>query len=196
VAAEASDGHEVMQKLSKTPVDIVLLDLSMPGSNGIEILKQIRIKFPKRRVLVLSQHPEDQYAIRAFRAGASGYLTKERASSDLIAAIRKVASGGKCISEAVAEQLASSLDKDSGKPPHELLSDREYEILCLLGTGKTVSEIGEDLCLSVKTISTYRTRILEKMNMTKTTELMLYAMQHRLLSPEPLPAGRQALPQA
>jgi len=178
VVAEASDGQEVLQKMSKTPVDVVLLDLSMPGPGGLEILKQIHAKFPKRPVLVLSQHPEDQYALRAVRAGASGYLTKERASSDLIAAIRKVAGGGKCISDAVVEQMASSLNEDPARPAHETLSDREYEILCLLGAGKTVSEISDGLCLSVKTVSTYRTRILEKMNMTKTAELIVYAVQH------------------
>lgn len=185
VVAEASDGQEVLQKMSKVQADVVLLDLSMPGPGGLEVLKQIHAKFPKRPVLVLSQHPEDQYAMRAFRAGASGYLTKERASSDLIAAIRKVAGGGKCISEEVADQLASSLNENLGKPLHERLSDREYQILRFLGTGKTVSEIAEELCLSVKTISTYRTRILEKMKMTKTTELMLYAVQHQLVPSEP-----------
>jgi two-component system invasion response regulator UvrY len=181
VVAEASDGQEVLEKLRKVPVDMVLLDLSMPGPNGLEILKQIRAKFPKRTVLVLSQHPEDKFALRAFRAGAAGYLTKERASSELIAAIRKVARGGKWVSEQMAEALVSSLDQDPDRPLHDALSDREFEILCLIGSGKTVSEIAEELCLSVKTISTYRTRLLQKMGMAKTTELILYVIQHRLI---------------
>ncbi len=180
VVAEASDGSEVLSQLSKERVDIVLLDISMPGPNGLDTLKQIKAKHPKLPVLMLSQHPEDQYAVRALRAGASGYLTKESATDELIDAIRKAANGGKCVSASLAEKLASLLDSHSDAPLHESLSDREYEILCMLGVGKTVSEIGEELSLSVKTISTYRTRLLEKMTMTKTSELILYAVQNQL----------------
>lgn len=185
VAAEAADGQEVLTRLKKTPVDVVLLDISMPGPNGLDVLKQIRTKFPKRAVLVLSQHPEDRYALRAFRSGAAGYLTKEKTASELLTAIRKVAQGGKWVSAAMAEALAASLAEDSDKPLHEKLSDREYEILCRLGAGETVSDIARELHLSVKTVSTYRTRILEKMNMTKTSDLIFYTVQHTLV-PTPL----------
>jgi two-component system invasion response regulator UvrY len=181
VVAEASDGQEVLEKLRKVPVDVVLLDLSMPGPSGLDILKQIHQRYPKQAILVLSQHPEEKFAIRSFRAGASGYLTKENAASELLAAIRKVAGGRKWMSESVAEQMADSLNQDPSRPPHETLSDREFEILCQFGSGKTVSEIARELCLSVKTVSTYRTRILEKMAMTKTSELILYALQHALI---------------
>ena len=184
VAAEAADGVEVIAKVAKIPFDVVLLDISMPGPSGLDVLKQLKTKRPKLPVLMLSQHPEDQYAIRAIRSGAAGYLTKESASSELIAAIRKVASGGKYVSATLAEQLATALDQDSEKAPHESLSDREYEILCLVGTGKTPTEIANQLSLSVKTISTYRSRLLEKMRLTKTSELMLYAIEHRLISTE------------
>jgi DNA-binding NarL/FixJ family response regulator len=180
VVAEASDGQEVLEKLRKISVDMVLLDISMPGPSGLDILKQIITKYPKKAVLMLSQHPEDQFAIRAFRAGAAGYLTKDRASSELIAAIRKVSSGGKWVSETAAEQLASSWQDDPSKPLHDTLSDREFEILCLLGSGQTATEIAKELSLSVKTISTYRTRVLEKMRLSKTADLIVYVQQHQL----------------
>jgi len=184
VVAEACDGSEVLAKVAKIRLDVVLLDISMPGASGLEVLKQIKTKHPKLPVLMLSQHPEDQYAVRAMRSGASGYLTKESAGSELIAAIRKVAGGGKYVSEALAEYIASALEEGPKKSPHESLSDREFEILRMLGAGKTVTEIGEELSLSVKTISTYRARLLEKMKMTKTSELMLYAIQNSLTSPK------------
>jgi len=184
VVAEASDGAEVLAKIAKVPLDILLLDISMPGPSGLDVLKQVKTKRPKLPILMLSQHPEDHYAVRALRGGASGYLTKESASSELIAAIRKVAGGGKFVSPALAEHIASVLDTNVENPPHETLSDREYEILCQLGVGKTVSEIAAELSLSVKTISTYRARILEKMNMTKTPELMRYVIEHRLIASE------------
>ena len=180
VVSEASDGADVLSKLSKVRVDVVLLDISMPGPSGIEVLKQVKARFPKLPVLVLSQHPESLYAIRSLRAGAAGYLTKESAASELITAIRKVAVGGRYVSESAAEQMAMALDSSGAGPLHESLSDREFEILCLLGSGQTVSEIAKGLSLSVKTISTYRTRILEKMTMKKTSELMLYVIQNRL----------------
>ncbi len=181
VVAEAADGAEVLEQMKKARPDVVLLDISMPGANGLDVVKQLKSKFPKLPILMLSQYPEDQYAMRALRAGAAGYLTKESASIELIAAVRKVASGGKYISASLAEQMASSFGLDPDRPLHEKLSDREYEILCLLGSGKTVSEIGRDLSLSVKTISTYRARILEKMKMTKTADLMLYVMKYQLV---------------
>jgi DNA-binding NarL/FixJ family response regulator len=181
VVAEASDGAEVLSKISKSAANVVLLDISMPGTSGIETLKQLKSKYPKLPVLMLSQYPEDQYAMRALRAGAAGYLTKDSASNELIAAIRKVASGGKYVGASLAEKIASALDTDGEKLPHESLSDREYEILCMLGSGKTVSKIADELALSVKTISTYRTRILEKMKMISTPELILYVVQSGLI---------------
>jgi len=184
VVAEAADGAEVLTHLKKISVQVVLLDISMPGASGIDILKQIKTKYPKLAVLMLSQHSEDQYAIRAMRAGASGYLTKESASTELLAAIRKVAVGGKYVNESLAEKMASALGNSGEKPLHESLSDREYEILRMLSASKTVTEIAEELSLSVKTISTYRARLLEKMNMTKTSELMLYGIQNGLTHSE------------
>lgn len=181
VVAEAADGAEVLEQMSKARPDVVLLDISMPGSNGLDVLKQLKVKHPKLPILMLSQYPEDQYAMRALRAGASGYMTKESASIELIAAVRKVAAGGKYISASLAEQMASSFGLDPDRPLHEKLSDREYEILCLLGVGKTVSDIGREICLSVKTISTYRTRILEKMKMTRTSELIMYVLKYQLV---------------
>src|SRR5258708_3363123 len=136
VVAEASDGQGVLDQLRKVPADVVLLDLSMPGPSGLDILKQIHERYPKLAVLVLSQHPEDKFALRAFRAGAAGYITKENAASDLMAAIRKVAGGRKWMSESVAEQMAGSLNQDPSRPLHETLSDREFEILCAFGAGK------------------------------------------------------------
>ena len=180
VAAEAANGQEVLDQARRRRPDVIVLDISMPGRDGLEILKQLKSQNPRLPVLVLSQHPEGRYAVRALRAGASGYLTKESASSELITALRKVASGGKYVSASLAEKLASEVNTDSEKPPHEILSDREYAVLCLLGAGKTVSEIGEELSLSVKTISTYRTRILGKMNMTHNAELIRYVIQQQL----------------
>lgn len=180
VVAEASDGHEVLRLASRVVLDVVLLDISMPGPSGLDILKQLKSRHPRLPVLMLSQHPEDHYAVRALRAGASGYVTKESASDELIAAIQKVAEGHKYVTETLADKMVSVLDDGSDKFVHESLSDREYEILCHFGEGKTVTEIAEILCLSVKTVSTYRTRILTKMNLTKTAELVLYAIQHGL----------------
>ena len=187
-----------LAKLSKISVNVVLLDISMPGASGIDILKQLKTKYPKLAVLMLSQHSEDQYAIRAMRAGAAGYLTKESASTELIAAIRKVASGGKYLNDSLAEKMASALGSSGEKPLHDSLSDREYEILRMLSASKTVTEIGKELSLSVKTISTYRSRILEKMNMTKTSELMLYGIQHglTLIADGKPPLNSQAPPRA
>jgi len=180
VVAEACDGSEALTKAARMPLDIVLLDISMPGRNGLETLKQLKVLQPKLKVLVLSQFPEDQYALRVLRAGASGYLTKESAASELLAALRKVAEGKMYISTGLAEKLAWQLQDDAQRRPHDSLSDREFEILRLIGSGKTVSEIGDDLSLSVKTVSTYRARILEKMKMTKTAELILYVLEHGL----------------
>jgi two-component system, NarL family, invasion response regulator UvrY len=181
VAGEASDGQELLTRLRTTPADIVLLDITMPGRSGLDVLKQIKTQYPKIRLLVLSHHPEDQYALRVLRAGAAGYLTKESASEQLITAIRKVASGGKYVSLSLAEQLAAELDAPADKPLHGTLSDREYEVMRMIAIGKSVSEIAEELALSVKTISTYRTRILAKMNMTRTADIIHYGIRHGLI---------------
>ena len=182
VVEEASNGQEALQKIGKSEYDCVLLDISMPGRSGLEVLKDIKALRPKLPVLILSMHSEELYAIRALRAGASGYLTKASASEELIGAIRKVSAGRKYVSTSLAEKLAFELDADASKPPHETLSDREYQVMIMLASGKTVKEIADEVCLSVKTISTYRTRIMEKMNLKKNAELTLYAIQHHLIA--------------
>ncbi|MCX7981675.1 MAG: response regulator transcription factor [Syntrophales bacterium] len=181
VAAEASNGQEVMSLIRKRDFDIILLDISMPGRNGLEILKDIKALKPKIPVLFLSIYPEEQYAIRALRAGAAGYLTKASAPHELIAAIRKVTSGGKYISTALAEKLTDYLGTDLDKAPHEKLSDRELQVMLMIASGKTVSQIAQELCLSVKTVSTYRSHILEKMKLKNNAEITLYAVQNKLI---------------
>jgi two-component system, NarL family, invasion response regulator UvrY len=181
VADEASNGREVLDKIWKNDYDMVLLDISMPGMTGLEALKQLKNEKPKLSVLVLSMHPEEQYAIRALRAGASGYLTKESAPDELMTAIRKISQGRKYITSSLAERLAFEVEADSEKPLHDILSDREYQVLCLIADGKTVKHIAEELSLSIKTVSTYRTRIMEKMKMTTNAELMHYAIKHHIL---------------
>ena len=181
VADEAGNGQEVLEHLKKKKYDVVLLDISMPGKNGLEILKELKTDYPKLPVLILSIYPEEQYAIRALKAGAAGYLTKESAPHELISAIRKISAGGRYISESLAEKLATYLNVDMTKSPHETLSDREHQVMRLIASGKTVSEIAENLNLSVKTISTYRTHILEKMKMKNNAEITLYAVQNKLV---------------
>lgn len=181
VAGEAADGGEVMHILYREVPDILLLDINMPGRSGLEVLREVRQHYPRLPVLVLSVHPEDQIAVRALRAGASGYLTKDSAPDQLVHAIRKVTSGGKFLTPAAAEALVGSLQQDAEKLPHEALSDREYSVFLLLASGKRVSQIGAGLSLSVKTVSTYRTRILDKMNMKTNAELTRYALLNRLV---------------
>jgi len=181
VADEAGNGQEALAKIREGDYDVVLLDISMPGRSGLEVLKDIRAERPKLPVLILSMHSEEQYAVRALRAGASGYLTKASAPDELIGAIRKVSRGRKYVTASLAEKLALELDADIHKPPHETLSDREYQVMLMLAAGKSVTEIADELCLSVKTISTYRSRILDKMNMKKNTELMRYAIENGLV---------------
>jgi len=182
VAAEASDGEEALQTLRNNPCDVVLLDISLPKKSGLEVLKHIRAEQPRLPILILSMHSEDEYAVRMLRAGASGYLTKESTSANLISAIRKVVRGGRYVSPALAERLAFDLQTDSDRPAYEALSDREYQILCMLSGGKTVSEIATDLSLSVKTISTYRVRVLEKLRLKNNAELMRYAIKQGLVA--------------
>jgi len=181
VADEASNGSEVMKKVSSEDLDVVLLDISMPGRSGLDVLKDIKKRRPKLAVLVLSIHPEEQYAVQAFKAGASGYLTKKSAPDELLIALRKVSTGGKYVSSSLAEKLASALATDREKTPHETLSTRENEVMLKIASGKTVTEIAKELYLSPKTISTYRTRILEKMGMKNNVELIRYAIKNQLV---------------
>jgi two-component system invasion response regulator UvrY len=181
VADEASSGHEVLDKVRSNEYTVVVLDISMPGGDGLNILKQIKKEKLKLPVLVLSVHPEEQYAVRVLKAGAAGYLTKESAPGELISAIRRVASGRKYVSSLLAEKLAFDLQSEGETSLHETLSDREFQVMCMIASGKRVKDIGEELCLSVKTISTYRSRILEKMRMKNSAELTHYALKHGLV---------------
>ena len=181
VADEASNGYEVLSKVRANSYDLVLLDIAMPVIGGLEILKQLRNEKPELPVLILSIHPEEQYAVRALRAGALGYLTKESAPDELVAAIRKVSTGRKYISSSLAESLASILINENIQLPHSTLSDREYEVMLMIALGKRVKEIAEKLSLSVKTVSTYRSRLLEKMKMQSNAELTYYAIKNQLI---------------
>jgi DNA-binding NarL/FixJ family response regulator len=180
VAGEASDGATTMAMIRTTPADVLVLDLSMPGRNGVELLKQIKDEKPALRILVLTMHAEQQYAVRAFKAGASGYLTKESASAELVTAVTKVASGGVYVSLAMAERLAQSLNEPADDLPHRRLSDREFEVFRRIAAGETITQIAQALSVSAKTVSTYKTRILEKMQMPHDTALVRYAMRHKL----------------
>jgi len=181
VTDEVSNGLEVLGRVRAGCCDVILLDISLPGRNGIDILKQLKKERPRLPVLMLTMHPEEQYAIRALKAGASGYLTKESTPDELITAIRKVSAGGKYVSSSLAEKLAYELGRIDEKAPHETLSDREYQIMILIASGKTVTEIAEILSLSIKTVSTYRSRILEKMRMKNSAELTYYAIKNQLV---------------
>jgi DNA-binding NarL/FixJ family response regulator len=181
VAGEAANGAEAFRKARTGDYDVVLLDITMPVKNGVDVLSQLKHDRPALPVLMLSMHPEEQYAVRALRAGASGYLTKESAPEELVAAIRKVSAGGKYVSASLAEHLASIVQSAGESPPHETLSRREYQVMCLIAAGKTVSEVARELSLSVKTVSTYRARILEKLQMKNNAELMRYATQNQLV---------------
>jgi two-component system, NarL family, invasion response regulator UvrY len=182
VADEAGNGREVLEKVQKDDFDMVLLDISMPGRDGLEVLKELKSLRPKLPVLMLSMYPEEQYAVRSLRSGASGYLTKDSAPDELISAIRKVSTGGKYVSASLAEKLAHKLGADMENPLHEALSDREYQVMCMIASGKAVKEIGEELSLSVKTVSTYRSRILNKMRLKGNAELTRYAIDNKLVT--------------
>jgi DNA-binding NarL/FixJ family response regulator len=182
VAGEAENARQVRELVRKDEWDVVVLDINMPGQSGLDVLKELKREHPKLPVLVLSVHPEDQYGVRVLKAGAAGYLTKESAPDELIRAIRKVYRGGKYISESLAETLVSELGTETDQPRHVSLSDREYQVMLMIASGKAVGEIADELSLSVKTISTYRARALEKMSMRTNAELTHYVIQNRLLS--------------
>jgi two-component system, NarL family, invasion response regulator UvrY len=181
VCGEAENAREVLEQIEREPWDLVLLDVSMPGPSGIDVLRDLQRLRPKLPVLVLSMHPESQYGRRVLKAGAAGYMHKDVAAGELVKAIRKVLGGGRYVSPTLAEKLASELGDTSGRQPHERLSDREFEVLRLIAAGKTVSEIAHTLHLSVTTVSTYRSRILEKMELSTTAELMHYGLRNGLV---------------
>ena len=178
---EASTGQEALNKIWREQWDVVVLDITMPGRGGLDVLKEIKKSCPKLPVLVLSMHPEDQFAVRVLKAGASGYMTKESAPEELVGAIKKVVNGGRHISASLAELMAAYISVDTRRPPHELLSNREFQVMRLIASGKTVSAIARELSLSVRTVSTYRTRILEKTGMKTNAELTHYAIQNNLV---------------
>ena len=180
VVDEATTGHEALQRLSDVQCDLVLLDLSLPDIDGLDLLKQLKREYPQRPILILTMHSEDQFALRALKAGASGYLTKESAPAELVGAVRKVVAGGRYISQRLAESLAAHLGPDAEKPVHERLSDREYQVLRLIAAGRSTRDISTQLSLSSKTVSTYRARLLDKMAMKTSAELMAYAVRHHL----------------
>ncbi|HKN11503.1 MAG TPA: response regulator transcription factor [Pseudomonadota bacterium] len=188
IVGEARDGQETLRLVRDNEVDVLLVDLSMPGRSGMELIKQVKSEKPKLRLLVLSMHAERQYAVRAIRAGASGYLTKDSATTQLVSAIRKVAAGGAFISAEVAEALALSAMPHAEGPPHASLSDREYQVFQLLVSGKAVTDIAADLNLSVKTVSTHKARLMEKMGLANQTELVRYAIRHRLVDDSATPS--------
>ncbi len=178
---EVADGNEMLHKIRNEKFDIVISDISMPGRSGLESLKQVKEEFPKLPVLILSMYSEDQYAIRVLKAGASGYLTKDSAPEELVKAVKQIVSTGRYISLTVAEKLAENINQNSSEQLHESLSDREFEVLKMIGSGKTVSEIAQILSLSVNTISTYRVRILEKTKLHSNSEVMHYVLENKLV---------------
>ena len=189
VVGEARDGHEALRVVRESEFEVLLLDLSMPGKGGMDLIKQVKGEKPKLKILVLSMHAEHQYAVRAIRAGASGYLTKDSASTQLLSAIRKVAGGGAVISAEVAEQLALSAMPHAEGPLHASLSDREYQVFQLIVGGVSVSDIAQQLNLSVKTVSTHKARLMEKMGLANQAELIHYAIRHRLIDDLAAPGG-------
>lgn len=181
VVGEAGTGEEALAAANETHPDVVILDVSMPGRGGLETVSELKRRNPKVRVLMLTVHSEDRFAVRCLKGGADGYMTKDNASEELIGAIRKVFSGGKYVSPSLAESLVLSLDRDFGSAPHETLSNREFQVMRMIASARTVSQIGLELCLSVKTISTYRSRILEKLGLRNNAEIMQYAMEQNLV---------------
>jgi DNA-binding NarL/FixJ family response regulator len=185
VAGEATNGLEVMAQIRARDFDVAVLDMTMPGRSGIELIKLVKDEKPKLRILVLTMHSEEQYAVRALKAGASGYLTKEAAADQLVAAIRRIAGGGAYVSPETAERLVLDTGPHAVAAPHTLLSDREFQVLQMIAGGRSVGEIAKRLSLSVKTVSTHKTRILQKMGLANQAELIRYALEHRLLDESP-----------
>jgi two-component system, NarL family, invasion response regulator UvrY len=181
VFGEASNARQALEHLRKKVWDVALLDIALPGKSGLDLLKELKAEWPRLPVLVLSGHPEDQFAVRVLKAGAGGYMTKESAPEELAKAIRKILAGGRYVSPELAEKLALRVKKDSTSAPHETLSDREYEVMSRIAAGKTVTEIAEELSLSAKTISTYRTRVLEKLGVKNSAEIVQYAIRNGLV---------------
>jgi len=179
--SQAGDGAQALNLLKQEKYDILLLDISLPDRNGLEILQTVKDRWPETRILILSMHPQEQYAIRALRLGASGYLTKETASDELLLAIRRILAGGRYISQSLAESIAGQFDQDVNRQKHDSLSRREFEIFLKLAAGRSLLEIGNELCISDKTVSTYRSRIMEKMGMARNTELTRYCIENGLL---------------
>ena len=181
VVGTANNVPELFQRLEQLAVSIVLLDITMPGESGLDALKELRQKYPRLPILILTFHPEHRFAVRALKAGAAGYITKESATDELVQAVRKIAGGGKYVSPALAEQLATELEDKSDLPLHATLSDREFQVMRLFAAGKKSSEIAEQLSVSVNTVNTYRMRVLQKMNMQSDVELSRYAVEHGLI---------------
>ena len=181
IAGEAENGNQDLKILKKTKVDVVLLDFDMPEKNGLDTLIELKALYPKLPVMILSIFPEDHYGTRFLKAGASGYLQKSSATDQLIDAIRKVFNGGKYISSALTDRLVTNLNRDHERPLHESLTDREFQVFCLLATGKKLKEIADELCLSINTISTYRSRILQKMDMSSNADVIRYAIKNKLV---------------
>lgn len=181
LVGEASNALELFKLLEETEVDLVVLDITMPGRSGLDIISEIKNLNDNIRILILSMHPEERFALRALKAGASGYLSKEAAARELVSAIRKIMSGGRYISAALADHLVRNLDKEPGKLPHETLSNREFEIFRLIAKGKSVGQIAEELILSVNTITSYRSRMMEKMTFSSNAEIVRYAIEHNLI---------------
>ena len=178
---EASDSLQALAQLRKTKWDVALLDITLPGKSGLDLLKELKAEWARLPVLVLSGHPEDQFALRVLKAGAGGYMTKESAPEELAQAIRKILAGGQYVSPTLAETLAMGVKRDATRTPHETLSDREYEVMSHIAAGKTVSEIAAEMSLSVKTISTYRTRVLEKLGVKNSAKIAQYALRNGLV---------------
>lgn len=181
VVGVAANGAELLSIVQNQNLDVVVMDFSMPGRTGLDVLKELRDHRPKLPVLILSMHPEERFAVRVLKAGAAGYLTKESAPEELVKAIHKVAGGGKYVTPTLAEKLACDVGKNPDNPPHETLSDREYQIMCMIASGTSVKEISEELSLSINTINTYRARILEKMDMKTNIDLTHYALRNGLI---------------
>jgi two-component system invasion response regulator UvrY len=181
VIAEASNHSEVFNVLERETPDMLLLDISMPGRDGLEILKEVKSLYPKIKVLMLSMHPEDRYAVRAIKSGASGYVSKESASEELVKAIRTVSSGSKYLSSVLAQKMIDYIGVETEMPPHELLSNREFQVLCLIASGKSIIQIGEELSLSPSTIATYRVRVMEKLKLESDNEITRYAIKNNLV---------------